>query len=211
MKQHILFAVLMLTVLMAPVAGWSDYIIHLKNGGRLTTPHYWREGGETLLYTDGCVVGMETRAIRRIEKTEEVFRRTPPVPAPVSVPEAVKESADAEKGEQSGEKPAKEERLDIEAYQKKMEALKARLNSTLPRIREAALARDEEALKAAREENRTISDEMQRLTEELKEKNKGQLPAGWWQGIGATEPAVKNKTYSRHNDEIFAHIPFLLS
>ena len=82
------------------------------------------------------------------------------------------------------------EKIDLKAYQDKMAKLKADINKTLTRIRKATTSKDLDATNEATEDNRKISAEMWKLTEELQEKNNGKLPADWWEGVGREEPAT---------------------
>ena len=180
MKSFVGSIFILVFLLLLPAAGNCDYIIHLKNGGRFLTPHYWEQGQEILFYTSTGILGVEKQSVRKIEQTDEVLS------LPSSIPEPAPDAAAGEASEEV-KAAADEEELDIEAYQAKMEQLKAALNGTLRQIRVATENNDQDGLNKAREENRAISDEMYRLTDELKEKNQGELLPGWWEGIGREE------------------------
>lgn len=72
----------------------------------------------------------------------------------------------------------------MKAHQDKMAKLKADLNKTLTRLRKASTSKDLAAKDEATADNRKISAEMWKLTDELKAMNNGKLPIDWWEGVG---------------------------
>jgi hypothetical protein len=185
MRKAILPFWVLLASLLPPVASDASYIIHLKNGGRFLTPQYWEEDHYVKFYIVGGVMGIEKKTVRKIEKSDvdvsEVFK----VKAPEKLPAETEQKAEKNLSPQGP--PGK---IDFKAYQDKMAKLKSDLNKTLTRIREATQNKDLGAKDEATADNRKISAEMYRLTDELKEKNNGILPAGWWEGTGREEPAI---------------------
>ena len=79
------------------------------------------------------------------------------------------------------EKPKMTGTVDLEYYKEKKSLLEAELNRTLDRLREATKNKDPKAKKNATDEMRKISAEIYDLTNELKKKNEGELPEGWWE------------------------------
>jgi hypothetical protein len=65
-----------------------------------------------------------------------------------------------------------------------MATLKAEANKTLARLRKAIKNKDLDAKAEAAADQRNVSAEMRKLTDELKEKNNGELPADWYDREG---------------------------
>ena len=194
MKKTISSLVILLMFLV-PALGNASYLIRLKNGGQLATPAYWTEGKWIFFYCVGGTAGMERKEIDKIEKLEtEVGEYTqrpsaiegkkelpPPRPAAEKAKEPEKPHAEAEpKAEKILSPQEPREKIDLKAYQDKMATLKAEANETRARLREAIKNKDLDAEAKAAEDRRKISDETRKLTEELKEKNNGKLPADWY-------------------------------
>lgn len=185
MKKLIL-VIAVISVLVIPAVSPAAYLIQLKNGGEFATPQYWMEGQEIRFYIGTGIMGLEKGLIAKIEKfeSEEIdsaFIVTPP-PQPIKptlAPAASVETKSADK------------KIDLKAYQDKMAKLKVDLNRTLTRIKKATTRNDLIEKEAAMADNRRISAEMWQLTDELKSKNKGKLPADWWEGVGKEEPNVR--------------------
>jgi len=182
-KIMLLFSII-LSGLIFSAGGEAAYVIHLKNGGQFWTTHHWEEKQEVRFYVAGGVMGIEKDRVRKIEKSivdgDDV--------ADVRVPE--KRPAEAQtKPEKTLIPQSPGEKIDLKAYQAKMAGLKTALSKTLTRIRKATAEKDLDAKREATEENRRISASIYQLTDELKERNNGLLPADWWKGLGREEPA----------------------
>jgi len=184
MKKYVLLCfIIIIAGLMVPAISESAYLIHLKNGGRLSTPQYWEENQELKFYVAGGVVGIEKNLVKRVEKYtidgSEFY-----------------EAKASEKGPAEAEKKAEKTlvpktpsvKIDLKVYQDKMAKLKAELNKTLTRIRHTTANKDLDAKNKAIEDNRVISAEMWKLTDELERNNNGKLPVDWWEGVGREEP-----------------------
>lgn len=164
-----------------PVGSHAAYILHLKSGGQFVTPQYWEEkGGMIFFFVSGGTMGIEKNTVKAIERTkldedqprqteQSMPRTTPSVPEATSKPKAALKQ------------------IDLKAYQDKMAKLKVELNKTLGRIKKAEERNDMRAKEEAMEENRRISDEMWKITDEL-EKSNVKLPSDWWGGIGQETP-----------------------
>jgi hypothetical protein len=169
-----------------PALGNASYIIRLKNGGQLYTPAYWFEGRMIFFYCTGGTAGMERSEIDRIErdKTEynlgsvggNIEKKAPPPPP------KTEKAQDPEKALQAAE-PAKkvEEKVNIEAYKSKKDQMSVELDEITERMRKATRQKDDAAKEKAKEEMRKISAQIYNLTDEVKNKNKGVLPDGWWE------------------------------
>jgi hypothetical protein len=165
---------------------YADFQILLKNGGKIMTSHYWYEKNEIRFYYLGGVVGIEKNAVRKIERAAIDLDGIYEVKKPEK--RATETEPKAEKTLSPQIPPVT---IDLKAYQDKMAKLKADINKTLTRIRKADTSKDLNAKDEATADNRKISAEMWKLTEELKEKNNGKLPADWWEGVGREEPATQ--------------------
>ncbi len=201
MKQCFLSAVCFLIVAMLPALSLAEYIIHLKDGGQYSTKQYWHEGDQIKFMVSGGVMGFSKSEVKKIVKVEDTATQEDKSPqsAPESDEPAAKQKAAPEikTPKSAGEKPAKaapgvkDKKVDIAAYQAEMAKLKDAVNETLVRMKAADEAKDQTAREAAMEDNRKISAQMWQLTNELKEKNNGKLPADWWKGVGQTAPVKK--------------------
>ena len=199
MKKNLSSSIILLLFLV-PALGNASYLIRLKNGGQVSTPAYWFEDRMIFFYCPGGIAGMEKREIDRIERDDtydnlgtvgrDLEKKASPAPPKTEKPQEPGISpVEAEpKAEEiiSPQKPR--EKVDLKAYQDKMATLKADINKTLTRIRKANTSKDLNAKDEATADNRRISAEMWKLTDELQEKNNGKLPDDWWEGVGREEP-----------------------
>jgi hypothetical protein len=183
MKKRIVpFLILALSLLLASISD-ASYLIRLKNGGQLATPAYWTEGKWIFFYCVGGTAGIERKEIDRIEKLKteggEYIDKTPAIAGKKELP-PLPPAAEKEKGP---EKPpeAKEEKVDLNAYKDKKAQMTVELDALLEKQREAAGRGDIEAKEKIMGEIRNTSSQIYKLTDEVKEKNKGKLPGGWWE------------------------------
>ena len=193
MIRTIQFLSVFLLVFCTASGAYGGLLIELKGGAEIVVDNYWEVEGEIRYSRYGGVIGIPIGEVKDIRPTDRPVAPearssrasgiVPSAASPVSGEASIKSKA--------AEGAAVEEELDMEAYIAKMNQLKAALNRTLRPIRVATENNDQDGLDKAREENRAISAEMHRLTDELKEKNRGELPPGWWEGIGREEPAGK--------------------
>ena len=164
--------IVIIAMLSYPLLSFADYIIHLKNGRQFVTDRYWEEGGEIKLHFSGGVLGVPKETVVSIEG----FSAEAPAPdeAPAEAEVKVKKEGD--------EKPDKkvDEKKPLDEYYEKMKILKAKLNESLKRLREATRNKDKAAKKKAREDMRKFSKEIYKLTDEVKKVNNGVLPDDWW-------------------------------
>ena len=189
MKKLILL--LAMVYLLLPASALSDtyYLILLKNGGRLSTPRYWREGAQLYFYYLGGTVGIEKGEIDRIEKYQRdtIKKETKDDGVTTSVASGAKELPPlpliTEKAPESA-KPAGankvEEQVSIADYKNDKDRLTVELDILMERLREATRIRDNDAKEKIKEEIRKKSEQIYKITDQATEKNKGKLPAGWW-------------------------------
>ncbi len=181
MKKIILSACLLISFIIYPIMSHAAYIIHLKSGGRFITPLYWTENKKMIrFFVAGGTMGIEKDAVKSIVKmkSDDDQTRSSEKAAPQTPPSL---------SEANRRPKAAPKQIDLKAYQDKMAKLKVELNKTLARIKAAEKRNDTRAKEEATEENRRISDEMWKITDEL-EKNNVKLPSDWWGGIGTESP-----------------------
>lgn len=76
--------IMILLPLSLPVDGFASYIIHLKNGGKFITNHYWTEGNQIMFYAQGGIAGIEKNFVKAIQQSNVAYRWNP---APLNTPE----------------------------------------------------------------------------------------------------------------------------
>ncbi len=164
---------------MLPALSEADYLIHLHNGGHLQATFYREQGNELYLFVPQGMIGISKDEVQKIEELKEgsrtsdesSFRRT----AEQKVPK-VQTSPE----EQKTGTVEKEEAVDLKAYKDKKDQMTAELDRLLEKQRQATSAGDSNAKEKIKEEIRKISEKIYQLTDEVTQKNKGKLPAGWW-------------------------------
>lgn len=175
MKKSILITmILFFLALTFPATGAAAYLIRLKNGGKFTTFKYWSEGNQIKFYIYGGVAGIKKDSVRKIEKTASeniIYKKLQSRQKMAEIPPGTNDRKD----EKTEEKP------DIDYYKEKKALLTVKLDESLEKIREATRNKDRVAKEKARDEMKKISAEIYALTDELKEKNNGKLPEGWWE------------------------------
>jgi len=171
MKKLTLVIFLLFLFLTVPATGHAAYIIHLKNGGQIGTPYYWKENQELKLYVPGGVVGIEKDNVQKIEKISDDSGY---VIKPVEKPPQT-----AENTENESEKKEKE-KIDIKAYKKKKDEMTVELEGLIEKVKETNRRKDYEAKRKAQAEMRKVAGQIYKLTDEVTEANDGKLPDGWW-------------------------------
>ena len=198
MKKRIIpILTIALSLLCASVCD-AYYLLRLKNRGMVTTPAYWFEGNKIHFYVSGGIASLEKREIDKIEDLEkevsDYMQRTgavaekkepPPLAVAGKATESEKPLISTEPKSEKGLSPQEpSEKMDLKPYVDKMTSLKAEANRAQERIRMAIKDKDLAAEAEAVADRRRISTEMRELTNELKEKNNGELPAGWFDRVG---------------------------
>ena len=178
MKRLWLFPVIFVATLFSSSHfSFADYIIHLNSGRQFVTDRYWEEGGEIKFHFKHGVLGIPKESVALIE---EFSAEVPPPdePQPAEAPNETEVKAEKEGDEKQDKKIDKKKPL--EEYYEKMKVLKAKLNESLKRLREATRNKDKTAKKKAREDMGKFSKEIYKLTDEVKKVNNGELPEDWW-------------------------------
>ena len=192
MKKITIITLMLISFCAYPTLSHADYIIHLKHGGQFMTPKYWTDDGQIQFFVRGGTMGIERDTVKAIEKSiiDDDQTRQPEQSMPRNSrtrQDATNTAPDAE-GKSGPNINLKEEKVDLKTYQDKMAVLNKELYKTLISIKKAKSRKDQYEIDRAKEENRKVSDEMWKLTNELKAKNKGKLPDDWWAATGK-EPA----------------------
>lgn len=191
MKTKIM-VLMLISFFVCPIWSHAAHVIHLKSGGRFVTPQYWEErSGMIFFFVSGGTMGIEKNTVKNIEKTklddEYTLTQTEqalPRGSLTRQDESDKETVPDAEGKSVPSVNLKEEKVDLKPYQDKMDTLTKELNATLARIKKAKANDNMMEKEAAIAENRKISDEMWKLTDELKKNNHGKLPDNWWEGVG---------------------------
>jgi hypothetical protein len=181
--KKVIPAVMMLLLLLIPDLGAASYFIRLKNGRRVATPAYWFEGTRIFFYTTGGIAGMERSEIAGVESDEAENRLNtvivnkgkeekalPPASPPM---EKLQESTQQYK--------ISEEKIDLKKHIGEKDRMMVELDALIEELRAATNRKDNDAKDKIREEIRVKSGQIYQLTDEVKKKNQGKLPEGWWE------------------------------
>ncbi len=176
----------------------TAYVIQLKNGVEFSTYHYWQEGNQTMFYLEGGIVGIEKDFIKEIRKSHPVKKRVIHVVSEITRTQVSEQGSSVPSANQGAlgnkdlgnveQKPEGESTaenispVDFVSYQQKNLALRTALEKALERYRMASGQQDKEAEEKAREEFRALSKQLFDLSDEVKAKNNGVLPA-WWEKL----------------------------
>ena len=176
--KKVIIIIVTIAFFIYPSVCLSSYLIELKNGSTFITNHYWEKKGQIKFYYRGGVVGIPKNFVKAIRKSDIAYKEEI---------DSKQDSVDPKSkiNEKSGitpiEKKEKYGTVDLEYYKEKKIALTAELDESLERLREATRNKDQEAKNKAWDEMTKISGRIYDLTDELKEKNNGKLPQGWWE------------------------------
>ena len=175
-------ALIIFLMFLVPALSNASHIIRLKNGGQLTTPGYWTEGKWVFFFCVGGTAGIERSVIERIERyeTDDLQGMSLWDPAKTAPPPARAEKAAEPKAAAPENQPAKP-KLDLKEAKERKERMTSELDGLAEKMREAARVQDNEAKEKIREQLRNMGTQIYKLTDEVKEQNKGKLPDGWWE------------------------------
>ena len=103
MKKSIV-AIFGIWVLLYPLACFSSYIIHLKNGRAFTAERYYEEEGQIKFKRNGGIIGIQKDQVKEIEQIEDlpaekdatVKQDSPATEAETGTQEATEDAAKAE-------------------------------------------------------------------------------------------------------------------
>jgi hypothetical protein len=177
MKKFILI-IITIAFFIYPSICLSSYLIELKNGSTFITNHYWAEGQQIKFYYRGGVVGIPKNFVKAIRKSDIAYKEEIDSKKTRTDPES---KINGKSGITTTEKKENNGTVDLKYYIEKKIAMTAELNESLERLQEATRNKDPEAKNKARDGMRKISTKIYDLTDELKEKNNGKLPEGWWE------------------------------
>ncbi len=180
---------LLILIFLFPSVTPAASVVYLKNGGRLTTPAWSREGDMIVLQTAAGQMSIERRDVLKIVSDDADALAVPAPAAPAAPQRAGKDALPSPAAPSGGASPAVApspvpppvaEKADLDAYKARKNELQGQLDAALARMRESARLQDEPAKEQARKEMREISARIYELTDEVKRVNNGILPPGWW-------------------------------
>lgn len=176
------FLVLGLLVLGSGVpAHCGSYLIQLKNGGQIPTRQYWESGDEITFQTSGGIVSLPKDSIETIAETASLpqANRTDPDPnaGGLTPPPAVGQEIDRKPVQ---DQPSVDDKpVDLSPYQAKQQELVQQLEQARQRYLDALGGKDTGIQEQARQEMVGLGKRFYDLADEVKGKNKGELP-DWW-------------------------------
>lgn len=166
---HVLSTVVCLVALAWPALSTASYLIQLRNGRQVVASRYWQEEHTIWFETDGGVASVAESAVLHIQTIEEPSASEPP---PAAERQAAPQAEDQrDRGQMSP--------LALETYRQKKEEIKAQLDATIERYREASNTHNAEAKATIQREITAWSKQLYDLAEEVKQMNQGRLPEGW--------------------------------
>ena len=166
---YVLSTVVCLVALAWPALSTSSYLIELRNGRHVVASRYWQEDHTIRFETEGGVASVAESAVLRIQTIEEPPASEPP-------PAAEQPAAPTVAGQQDGGQMSQRA---LEKYRQKKEEIKAQLDATIERYREASNTHNAEAKATIQQEITAWSKQLFDLTDEVKQMNQGRLPEGW--------------------------------
>src|SRR2546425_4375280 len=171
-----LLPLLVMTLLLTmPQAQATTYLIQLKTGGELKTPHYWEEGNDIKFYIYGGVASIKKEFVKTIKEVNEEPALSTSADQQLSETEKTENKKAVEEA-----KDKSSEKIDIKYYKEKKLVLKGKFNETWQRYIDATDSKDLETKKKAEDEMLEFSKQIYDLADELREKNQGVLP-DWWE------------------------------
>jgi type IV secretory pathway VirB10-like protein len=179
MKKHILCLCAILSSLIFPAVGNTDYTIHLRHGGRFATSQYWEKNNEIRFFNSGGIVGIEKNFVLKIEKQPDDPYRDATVARPAPPPPPAKPAPTAPEEKQEAAAPKAEEKFDLQAYKDQKNRLREKLYDFQDKMRDAIRQKDEAAKEMYKEEMLKVAAKIHEMTDEVTKRNKGQLPDGW--------------------------------
>jgi hypothetical protein len=181
--KKVIPAIMILLLLLIPDFSAAAYLIRLKNGRQVVTSAYWFEGTRIFFYTAGGIGGIERSEIAGVEsddaenKVNAVIvnkgkeeKALPTASSPTEKPQ-----------EQPQQYKISEEKIDLKQYTDDKDRMMVELDGLMEELRAATKRKDYNAKEKIREEIRAKSGQIYQLTDEVKNKNQGKLPVGWWE------------------------------
>jgi len=180
---------LLILIFLFPSVTPAASVVYLKNGGRLTTPVWCREGNMIVLQTAAGLMSIESREVLKIVSDDADAVAAPAPAGPAAAERAGKDALPPPAAQAGAASPAVAppplpppvaEKVDLNAYKARKIELQGELDVVLAKMREFARLQDEPAKEQARREMREISARIYELTDEVKRLNNGVLPPDWW-------------------------------
>ncbi len=183
MNKHIRLAATA-AFLTFPCICFASYLVQLTNGTQFVVYQYWEEANQIRFYSRGGAVGIPKDCVRDIRESDIAVENETDKRSSSTLSGTVHTSAkkDGQVRDTSEGKKGGDEIINLEYYKGKKLRLKAELNKALEQFRHSSSNRDPQANKKAVDDITRVSGQILDLTAELREKNKGVLPA-WWEGL----------------------------
>jgi hypothetical protein len=185
--KAVTYGVAILLILLWNPAALADYVIKLKNGGKIETQKCWEEKSEIKFQWQGGVGSLPKGNVAGIEKVKEKFpdrtykeykEEKEPAPALRDAPIEPQKETNKE-----GERPSSLgegfKESDIESYKKQKAQYMGLYEEAYQRYLDATSRHDEEGKQKAWEEFNRFGGRVITLETELKQKNNGVVPQ-WW-------------------------------
>jgi hypothetical protein len=181
--KKVIPAIMILLLLLIPDFSAAAYLIRLKNGRQVATSAYWFEGTRIFFYTTGGIGGIERSEIAGVESDEAENKVTAVIVNKGKEEKALPlTSSPTEKlQEQPPPSQISKEKIDLKPYTDEKDRMIVELDALMEELRAATNRKDFIAKEKIREEIRVKSGQIYQLTDEVKNKNQGKLPAGWWE------------------------------
>jgi hypothetical protein len=185
-----LLCILFILLRCLPAQALPYFVIHLENEGHFITSYYWEEGNEIRFNVPGGSMGVQKGTVKRIRRVDD--RESPSVAAGSAVAEEglkINPELLLEKGSREGGRPEQKpatapdkglEKPELDSLKERKQILTIKLNEALERLRQATRNQDVAEKEKVRGEMREISKEIYALTDDVRKRNNGILPKGWW-------------------------------
>jgi hypothetical protein len=168
--KRILTAIFTAVFLLFPIASFSGYVIHLKDGTQFVTDQYFEEGGQIKFTRYGGLIGIEKDRISKIEETEPPAE--PPekkkMPAEEKASPAAEETSKKEEPEKGTAKLEDPEREVAERAKKDQRKDQLETGQLTEEQKKEAEKTKREKIAAFLEEKRLLNNEMKRVYLEFK-------------------------------------------
>jgi hypothetical protein len=183
-----IYTLLIAMLLSVPSVCFSSFLIELNNGNEYITDQYWESGNDIEFNYFGGIVSMSKDSIIAIAESDKPYYEAPTSVESRSASDNASGELRADSGDGGKEAKQKEqagnaeEEVDLQEYKAKNLELKDGLGSSLRALRDSSRNRDKIGKKYARKRIVEYSSQLYALTDKLKERNGGVLPADWWEG-----------------------------
>jgi len=188
--KRLLTAIAASVFFISPCVCTGDYVIHLKDGGRILVDKYSEDADTIRVKKFGGMMGISKALVSRIEEVETEtppeVKKVPEEKEGASEDVVVKEEGTGDKTAQENatgkeEKEKEEKKTDIARYKKEKTVLMEKYRKAQQGLREARKAKDKPGITAAKQEIKDAEKEMAALVGNLKEESGGVVPPWWFE------------------------------